>query len=85
MAMPPVCSDLCGCELVHEGCAWYDGTLGCKRGAVFEGGIPLLDTMEVDRGALVSKAVVDIEDENITIVQNNSRVRPLSVDSNHGT
>ena len=85
VAVVPVCADLHRSKLVNERRSRGNRALRDKGWPIFERGVPLEDAVEVNRRALVSKVVVDVENQNVAVIQHNGGRRPLSVHPNHGT
>lgn len=72
-------------EVVFEGVAWRNFALRHAHRAVHVRGAVHEEAVKVQRGRLVAKLVVDIDDNAIANVCLNARNGPLVVDANDGT
>jgi hypothetical protein len=70
--------------LIGHGLARGNRALGDADGAVHVGGPILEEAVEVDAGALVAEAVVDVDDHLVALVGVERGQRPLAVDADDG-
>src|SRR4051794_25696627 len=82
--MPPVRARWLSFELVPERATGYNRTLGHHGNSVHVAGASLVHAMPMDAGGLVSKRVVDFNDDVVPTVDYNGRRGPQVIDGDDG-